>query len=407
MNVFTNIKKIINELFSLDNPFDESNPIQKGVIDSNGAAYKSFLFGVLGTCIVAYFLPNPYIWVSFMVTGGYLLTILFNYLHWYKLAKANVWTFSAIAFFLLASIYGYDSGFHYLYIVITLAIMFKHQKGDLIPSFLPVIIMIICIVILYATNFSLLHVQDFPPQALKIINHYCFFSCLGSCIFIGLYVIREAERKNQKIIALKEIEQKVLRSQMNPHFIFNVLNSIQAYILEHNSEDAVRFLGKFSQLIRKVLQHSQYPTIPLEDELNALELYLQLENFRLSQGLKYRIVIGDTINPKKMLIPPIILQPIVENSIWHGIAPCKKEGEIHISIQRKGNQIICVVEDNGIGLMPKSHITKHESIGLANIQERLSHFANEHGQNIEMELSNKQEGNGARLRLIFPYVSIL
>lgn len=308
----------------------------------------------------------------------------------------------ALGFFVLSSIYGYDSGFHYLYIVILLAILFKHQD-DWLPTVLPVITMVVCISILYLTDFSLLHYELTPAQ-LKIVNNYCFFSCLGSCIFISINVIKEGERKSKKILALKETEQKVLRSQMNPHFIFNVLNSIQSYILENNSEDAVRFLGKFSQLIRKILQHSKSSTISLADELNALELYLQLEKFRLSQGLEYEIVIDEALQPEKILIPPIIFQPIVENAIWHGIAPCKRKGIILINIQKQQNIIICNIEDNGMGLVSKQKDTKHESIGLANIKERLSHFAQQHHTVAEMDLYNNEGKPGACLRFCFPHI---
>lgn len=402
MDLYYRLRPFFRDLLSLDNPFDESNPIQRGIKYSNDAARDSLLFGIIGTAIFYFWLPNPNLWISFVCTFGYLFTYLFNYLKWYRIAQASPWMCSAISFFVLSSIYGYESGFHYLNIVILLAILFKHQD-DLLPTILPIITMTICIVILYLTDFSLLHYQLNPAQ-LKIVNNYCFFSCLGSCIFISINVFKEGERKSKKILALKETEQKVLRSQMNPHFIFNVLNSIQSYILENNSEDAVRFLGKFSQLIRKILQHSKSSTISLADELSALELYLQLEKFRLSQGLAYEIVIDEAIQPEKVLIPPIIFQPIVENAIWHGIAPCKRKGIILITIQKKENIIVCTIEDNGMGVIPKKKDTKHESIGLANIKERLIHFSEQHHTIAEMDLYNNEGRAGACLRFSFPYI---
>ncbi len=402
MDLYHRLRPVFRDLIRLDNPFDESSPIQRGIKSANDAARDSLFFGIIGSLVFYFWLPNPYIWISFVCTLGYLCTYLFNYLKWYRIAQASPWMCSAISFFVLSSIYGYDSGFHYLNIVILLAILFKHQD-DILPTVLPIITLVVCVVILYLTDFSLFH-WEFKPEQLKIANNYCFFSCLGSCIFISINVLADAEKKRKKIVLLKEAEQKVLRSQMNPHFIFNVLNSIQSYILENNSEDAVRFLGKFSQLIRKVLQHSKSPTISLADELSALELYLQLEKFRLSQGLVYEIIIDTAIQPEKTLIPPIIFQPIVENAIWHGIAPCKRKGTILINIQKKGNIIVCTIEDNGMGIIPKKKDTKHESIGLTNIKERLSHFAHQHHTEAEIYLYNNEGRAGACLRFSFPYI---
>ncbi len=403
MNIIPQIKKILAEGFSLNNPFDESYITEKGIRDANGTAYKSFFFGALGSLIIYLYLPNPYIWVSIVVTASYLLTLLFNYLKWYLIAKANAWIVSVFAFFILASIYGYESGFHYLYVVISLAIVFKHQQRDIIPTVLPIILTIFAIIILYITDFSLLKTQIFSPQSLKILNNYCFFSCLSSCIFMGIYAIKGAEQKNKKILLLKEIEQKVLRSQINPHFIFNVLNSIQAYILEQNDDDAIRFLGKFSRLIRKILQNSKFPTISLAQELETLSLYIDLEKFRLSQGLEYELQVAQDIDIKNVQIPPIILQPIVENAIWNSIAPSKKAGKITISIQKQRKELCCKVQDNGLGIeYERSKNNEYYMATLENVKERLSHFAEQSEEYAKIERSNNHQEKGSYFMFNIP-----
>ena len=116
-----------------------------------------------------------------------------------------------------------------------------------------------------------------------------------------------------------ELEMQALRAQMNPHFIFNSLNSINMFILENNKLQASEYLSKFSRLVRLILQNSQETFIPLEKELEALQLYLELESLRFEQKFEYKIQIDDEVDTTVLKVPPLIIQPYAENAIWHGL----------------------------------------------------------------------------------------
>ena len=128
------------------------------------------------------------------------------------------------------------------------------------------------------------------------------------------------------------MEQRLLRSQMNPHFIFNALNSIQSYVSENNTLDSEVYLSRFSRLMRQILEHSQEEFILLKDDLNALESYLSLEQIRFENSFEY-IINDEDINQENIMIPPMIFQPFVENAILHGIEPKATKGLINISIE--------------------------------------------------------------------------
>ncbi|MCD4697121.1 MAG: histidine kinase [Bacteroidales bacterium] len=160
----------------------------------------------------------------------------------------------------------------------------------------------------------------------------------------------EVERRLLEIEKQKfELEQKALRLQMNPHFIFNSLNSIQSYIVTHNTEMAVTYLGKFSQLMRLILTNSGNKYIPLKEELNSLTYYLDLEKLRFENKFDYKINMDDKIDREFIEIPPMIVQPYVENSIIHGILNKSSKGLITIDFKLNGNIIQCIITDNGIG----------------------------------------------------------
>ena len=171
------------------------------------------------------------------------------------------------------------------------------------------------------------------------------------------YQFRKVKNKftlQKKIInyekELLELEQQALRLQMNPHFIFNALNSIQHAILSGKQNDAYNSLELFSSLIRGILENSKYKFISLEDEIEILKIYIQIEAKRFSSDFNYEVKIDPEIDTEAIKIPPMLIQPFVENSIWHGLMP-KAEGEKKLILSFTGTDdaIICKVEDNGIG----------------------------------------------------------
>ena len=160
----------------------------------------------------------------------------------------------------------------------------------------------------------------------------------------------EKKKEAEFNVQVADTEMKALRAQMNPHFIYNSLNSINDYIDKHDIDKATTYTTKFAKLMRMILENSEHKEIPLTDDLKTLELYMQLENMRMNNKFSYEIKIDKNIDPENTLIPPLILQPFVENSIWHGIAKKSDNGKIWIHIRKEGEMINCIVEDNGIGM---------------------------------------------------------
>ncbi|MDX2361018.1 MAG: two-component regulator propeller domain-containing protein [Crocinitomicaceae bacterium] len=194
----------------------------------------------------------------------------------------------------------------------------------------------------------------------------------------------KAEQKQEKIQFEKdflELEQKAMRLQMNPHFIFNALNSIQSLIGTGKETEARYYLAKFSRLMRQILDNSRKSEITLEEEINTLENYLLVEQFCNGDRFNYEIKVSDTLEKDFINIPPMLLQPFVENSIKHGmkgISDEKKDGVITILFEENNGILECIIEDNGIGrekaaeLRKVSKETYHTSTGLSVTTERLN-----------------------------------
>jgi len=160
----------------------------------------------------------------------------------------------------------------------------------------------------------------------------------------------EERRKEADLKAkVSDTEMKVLRLQMNPHFIFNSLNSVSDYISKHETATANYFLSKFARMMRQVLENSEKREITLAEDLQVVETYIQLESLRLRNEIHYEICIDPDIDPDVTLVPPLIIQPFVENSIWHGLSGKTCPGRISIRITREDGMIHYIVEDNGIG----------------------------------------------------------
>ena len=172
------------------------------------------------------------------------------------------------------------------------------------------------------------------------------------------------------------LEQKALRLQMNPHFIFNALNSIQALVSSNDSKTARLYLAKFSKLMRQILDNSRRTSIPLENEIATLENYLAIEQFCNNHRFDYHIDYDDDLDVESIEIPPIIVQPFVENAIVHGVTQLDKKGKIIVRFFIEKEVLICEVEDNGIGRsaaakMKSQRDQQHKSTALLITQERL------------------------------------
>lgn len=175
-----------------------------------------------------------------------------------------------------------------------------------------------------------------------------------------------------------QLEMHALRAQMNPHFLFNSLNSINRFIIQNNSEQASEYLTKFSRLMRLILQNSQHELIPLENELEALKLYLELEAVRFDHHFSYAIKIDEHLDVAVLKVPPLIIQPYAENAIWHGLMHKEEKGNLLIELkEEEGGYLVCSITDDGIGrkkaaeLKSKSAST-HKSMGMKITADRIA-----------------------------------
>ncbi len=201
------------------------------------------------------------------------------------------------------------------------------------------------------------------------------FASVAVFAFLVIYFYnrrRKAKFDNQVL----DVEMKALRSQMNPHFIFNSLHSINKYVLENDKDNASSYLSKFASLMRLILENSREQEVPLEKDLHALELYMQLEALRANNKFKYSIETDPEIDKENTLIPPMLLQPFVENAILHGVQH-KQDGMIKIKVNKVNEMICCIIEDNGneeqSGLVLKTGESEmHKSLGKKIISERLN-----------------------------------
>jgi tetratricopeptide (TPR) repeat protein len=217
----------------------------------------------------------------------------------------------------------------------------------------------------------------------------------------ALEQIKESDFKTQ----VSDTEMKALRSQMNPHFIFNSLNSINDYIDKNETRKATLFTTKFAKLMRMILENSEQKEISLTEELKALELYMQLEALRMNNKFSYEINVEKNIDSETTLIPPLMLQPFVENSIWHGISKRQGDGKIKIHIKKEGEMINCIIEDNGIGRVQSaaakinSSETEKKSLGMKITKARIDILNKIKKSKAAIELSDLAEGMRVVIKL--------
>jgi tetratricopeptide (TPR) repeat protein len=283
---------------------------------------------------------------------------------------------------------------------------------------------------------ELLQVQNLITQTKLQRNRAWVIGLIASLLLLGLllYLLyRNRQEKMRHITTLRRLngelqqqkdevsrmntvlELKALRAQMNPHFIFNCMSSIQECMLTGRTETANTYLTKLSKLLRLVLLHADDENISLEKELGMLKLYLDLEALRLRDGFKYEIKVDEEIFAEEVQVPTLILQPFAENAIWHGLLNLPKNRELKIAIAASGDTLDCVVEDNGIGREKAQEIEsgskKHQSKGLELIERRLN-ILREKTQQVKTgvtftDLKNSlHESAGTRVNITLPLVEI-
>ena len=249
--------------------------------------------------------------------------------------------------------------------------------------------------------------------------------CMILILIAGVFIFRylTTRRKNEKLLRdqaeqewkLKqvelqrqaaELEMQALRAQMNPHFIFNCLSSINRFILKNESKTASNYLTRFSRLMRMVLINSQKPLIALDDELEMLGIYLEMERLRFKKSFDYAITFLNAVDSDNVFIPPLLLQPFCENAIWHGLMHLpagrhSKEGQgrLNIELSMENNILNCVITDNGVGRekaeeMNSKTAEKEKSMGLKITTERLALLNREKGLHTFYEIEDLKDENG-------------
>jgi ligand-binding sensor domain-containing protein/two-component sensor histidine kinase len=240
---------------------------------------------------------------------------------------------------------------------------------------------------------------------------------LAASLGAGFYMFyRSRNRKREQEYQLKkkvhDLEMMALRAQMNPHFIFNCLTSIQYHIIRADIRNANTYLHKFSTLIRQILQHSTDSTISLRDEIKILELYLELEKLRLNERMDYRLIVPDDLDQDNVYIPSMIVQPYIENAIKHGIAPLQhRKGILTVEIKQSGGCIEFIIEDNGPGIHDSMHRNsqfdqEYTSMGTGITEKRINAINDIQKNKILCRITDKlqagQAGSGTIVHLSFP-----
>ena len=236
-----------------------------------------------------------------------------------------------------------------------------------------------------------------------------WFIIIALLFLIGLVILILRSRYNKilkKILAknvlkmrMYELETKAVKAQMNPHFIFNALNSIQLFILNKDNDNAYKYLSKFSKLVRKLLESNTSESITLEEEIDILKRYLEIESLRFEDSFKYDFNIGKELNLSQVHIPHMLIQPFVENAIWHGLLHKKGSKNLKIDfIFLNQKCLICVIEDNGVG---RGYINKaikghghNKSLAIEFITQRLELLSKTKNINCGFEITDKLDKNG-------------
>jgi LytS/YehU family sensor histidine kinase len=237
-------------------------------------------------------------------------------------------------------------------------------------------------------------------------KHLSILTTIASlCANKIIRVRAEAEKKEAQNILMRtqqkmtEVEMQALRAQMNPHFIFNCLNSINRYIVKSDQTTASLYLTKFAKLIRLILDNSNSKNVNLTNEMEALKLYIEMEALRFDKKFTYEIKVEGNLGTDTIELPPLIIQPYVENAIWHGLLHKDSNGHLSVRVSMNGDSMLqCIIEDNGVGRdkakeLKSKTATSRKSLGMQLTENRLS-LLNKHAElNASIEIIDLKNGN--------------
>ncbi|WP_417350542.1 tetratricopeptide repeat protein [Flavobacterium alkalisoli] len=244
--------------------------------------------------------------------------------------------------------------------------------------------------------------QAIYNEEVKRHNQQMFFVVLFILLMFGVVFLVSNRRQLKKTLTLQkelaEYEQKALHLQMNPHFVFNCLGSISSFIVQNGTDSAIKYLSKFSKLMRLTLEYSKESLIPIDKEIEGLQNYLELEQLRFNKLFDFSIV-KDSHIEDDMAIPPLLLQPFIENAIIHGLVPKKEKGIIHVDFALNGDKLVCTVTDNGIGFtkskeLKENSVTVHKSMALEITRKRLEVIQAFTSKTSKVEINDVIDENG-------------
>ncbi|WP_293890962.1 DUF2225 domain-containing protein [Flavobacterium sp.] len=249
-------------------------------------------------------------------------------------------------------------------------------------------------------------------------TQFTIFTVLGAILLIGLiFLFYNRQQVKRRLTLQKEVaeyEQKALHLQMNPHFVFNCLGSISSFIVQNGTDSALKYLSKFSKLMRLTLEYSKGSLIPIDKEIESLQNYLELEQLRFHNKFDFSIQSSEKVE-FNMGIPPLLIQPFVENAILHGLVPKESKGKIEVVFDIHNGQLVCTITDNGIGLskskqMKENSMQAHKSMALEITKKRLEIMEATISKSAQIEikeLTTNNEINGTQVKLLLPiqYIS--
>lgn len=247
--------------------------------------------------------------------------------------------------------------------------------------------------------------QQLVAESIKRQN-WIIYSLIFGMLLMGLAAYFFYRSNKQQKLANNLLALKSLRSQMNPHFIFNALNSVNNFIAKSDERSANRYLSDFSTLMRAVLENSDEDFIPLSKELELLELYTKLEHSRFSDKFDYEIIVDEGIDVDAFQIPPMLLQPYIENAIWHGLRYREDKGFLKIELGQKDRQALEIsIIDNGIGRKQSAALKtqnqkKQKSKGMGNIKKRIEILNDMYKDKVDVFISDL-ETNGTGTKVLF------
>lgn len=240
-------------------------------------------------------------------------------------------------------------------------------------------------------------------------NLWIGFGGLAFVLVLVLVLLFYRQRDLKKRNELLSLEQKLLRFQMSPHFIFNALGAIQGYIIKNDPVKGTSFLAKFSNLMRQVLEHSRQSTIPLDEEVKALANYLDLQKLRFEDKFEYEIKVSEDLDTSETQIPPMFAQPFIENSLEHGISGMKTGGKVDITFSRVADNIQVVITDNGKGMKETETVkNRHRSLASVITRERIQMLSTTLGRKASLTIKNLRDNAeeicGVEVSIMLPIV---